>query len=396
MFNILEMAPPDAILGLTEAFKTDTNPKKINLGVGVYKAQDNTTPILTSVKKAREKFVSAETTKAYLPINGAPQYAKEVQKLMFGGDHEIIRSQRAATAHTPGGTGGLRVGGDFIHRMFPNASIWLSDPTWANHPNIFKAAGVNIKTYPYYDAANTCLDFSRMKAALQQIPEGDFVLLHGCCHNPSGMDPNQEQWAEIAKVARDRKFIPFLDFAYQGFADGIEQDALGLRQFCVEGSELVISSSFSKNFGLYNERVGAFTVVGASQESCQKAFSHVKACIRANYSNPPAHGAAIVTTILEDKELRATWEGEVKEMRDRINGMRKLFVETLKAKGVKQDFSFIIEQRGMFSFSGLNKEQVNTLRDKYSIYIVGSGRINVAGMTEQNMDYLCQAIADVL
>lgn len=395
-FNALEMAPPDAILGLTEAFKKDTNPKKINLGVGVYKASDNTTPILTSVRRAREKIVSQEKSKAYLPISGAPEYAVEVQKLLFSPEHEIIANSRAATAHTPGGTGGLRVVGDFIHRMFPQASIWMSDPTWANHPNIFKSAGLTVKTYPYYDAGNKCLDFSNMISALNQVPQGDVVLFHACCHNPSGMDPNQQQWAQIAETARARKFIPFLDFAYQGFADGTEQDAAGLRQFCTPGSELLISSSFSKNFGLYNERVGAVTIVGADRDARDKAFSQIKICIRTNYSNPPAHGAAIVTTVLQDAELKSLWEQEVAEMRDRINGMRKLLVDSLKARGVAQDYSFITKQRGMFSFSGLNKDQVQKLREKYSIYIVASGRINVAGITAQNIDYLCDAIVDVL
>ncbi|MBN1653258.1 MAG: aspartate/tyrosine/aromatic aminotransferase [Deltaproteobacteria bacterium] len=395
-FSSLEMAPPDAILGLTEAFKKDTNPKKVNLGVGIYKTDDNTTPILTSVRRAREKFINKETTKAYLPIDGAPEYAVEVQKLLFSPGHEIVANQRAATAHTPGGTGALRVVGDFVHRMFPRASIWLSSPTWENHPNIFKAAGLTVKSYPYYDAANKCLDFANMISALNQVPQGDVVLFHACCHNPSGMDPNEEQWRQIARAAQARKFIPFLDFAYQGFADGIDQDAAGLRQFCQPGCELFVSSSFSKNFGLYNERVGAVTVVGADRQAREKAFSQIKICIRTNYSNPPAHGAAIVTTVLQDNELRSLWEQEVAEMRGRINGMRKLFADTLKAKGVAQDFSFITNQRGMFSFSGLNKDQVQKLKEKYAIYIVGSGRINVAGITAQNIGYLCESIADVL
>jgi aspartate aminotransferase len=395
-FHTLEMAPPDSILGLTEAFKKDPNPKKVNLGVGVYKASDNTTPILTSVRRAREKFVPKETSKTYLGINGAPEYAAEVQKLLFSPGHEIIASKRVATAHTPGGTGALRVGADFIHRAFPKASIWVSSPTWDNHPSVFKAAGLTVKTYPYYDATNKCLDFNAMISALNQVPEGDVVLFHACCHNPSGMDPNQKQWAEIVKAAHSRKFLPFIDFAYQGLADGLEEDAAGLRQLCTKGCELLIASSFSKNFGLYNERVGALTVVGANQEACDKAFSQIKICIRTNYSNPPAHGAAIVTTVLQDPELKSLWEKEVTEMRSRINGMRKLLADTLKNKGVAQDFSFITTQRGMFSFSGLNKDQVQKLKEKYGIYIVGSGRINVAGITEANINYLCDAIVDVL
>ena len=286
--------------------------------------------------------------------------------------------------------------GDFVGKLFPGAAIWLSDPTWANHPGVFQAAGLEVKTYPYYDRAAKCLDFDAMMGALKTAPEGDVVLFHGCCHNPSGMDPDAEQWAAMAALARERKFLPLLDFAYQGFADGLEEDARGLRAFAVPGCELLICSSFSKNFGLYRERCGALTLVGSTRGDAEKAFSQIKRCIRTNYSNPPAHGAEIVTAILRDPDLRALWERELGIMRDRINGMRQLFVETLKAKGVARDFSFITRQKGMFSFSGLNKEQVETLREQYAIYIVGSGRINVAGMTEANMGRLCSAIAAVL
>jgi len=396
MLETLDMAPADAILGLTEAFKKDPNPAKINLGVGVYKDAANTTPIFEAVKRAEERILAQETTKSYLPIPGAEDYAAAVQTLVFSEGHEIVADRRAATAHTPGGTGALRVAGDLIKTRFPGARIWLSDPTWANHPSVFSAAGLDIQQYAYYDAANACLDFDAMLAALRTVPEGDVVLLHGCCHNPTGMDPTPEQWRAIADVAAERGFLPFFDFAYQGLADGLEEDAAGLRAFCRPGCELLVASSFSKNFGLYNERVGALTLVAASADAVQRAFSHVKNVIRANYSNPPAHGAAIVATVLDDPDLRASWEGEVKTMRDRINGMRRLFVDSLEAKGVTRDFSFITRQRGMFSFSGLNKEQVAALREKYAIYIVGSGRINVAGMTADNMDRLCTAIADVL
>ena len=396
MFDRLEMAPPDAILGLTEAFKQDPNPQKINLGVGVYKDANNETPILTSVKRAEEILLQQETSKGYMPIPGNAAYGQCVRELLFGADHEILQSSRALTAHTPGGTGALRVAGDFLHAQYPEAAIWVSDPTWANHAAVFQAAGMTVKSYPYYDAEKKCLAFDAMMDALDRIPEGDVVLLHGCCHNPSGMDPDVTQWKAIAERMRTRNLLPLLDFAYQGFANGLEEDAAGLREFCAPGCELLVCSSFSKNFGLYCERVGAVTLVGATQEATQAAFSHVKRCIRSNYSNPPAHGAAIVTTVLSDAALRAQWIEELAEMRARINGMRQLFVDTLKAKGVSQDFSFITRQKGMFSFSGLNKEQVEILREKYAIYIVGSGRINVAGMTEQNMDLLCTAIASVL
>ncbi len=396
MFEQLENAPPDAILGLTEIFKKDPNPDKINLGVGVYKDASGATPILDTVKEAENRLLEEEHSKSYLSIEGSPEYGRCVQELLFGAEHEAIAHCRAATAQTPGGTAALRVAGEFIKHAKPGAAIWMSKPTWANHGTVFSAAGLELREYPYYNAETKSLDFSAMLNALRKIPSGDVVLLHACCHNPTGVDPDLDEWHALAEVASERGWTPLIDFAYQGFADGLEEDAQGLLRMVTPGCELLICSSFSKNFGLYNERVGALTVVGAAESGTQKALGHIKRRIRASYSNPPSHGGAIVTTILSTPELRARWIDEVTAMRDRINGMRTLFVETLKAKGVKQDFSFITEQRGMFSFSGLNDEQVQTLRDKYAIYIVGGGRINVAGMTEHNMERLCQAIAEVL
>jgi len=396
MFSQLAMAPPDPILGLTEAFKKDPNPKKINLGVGVYQDESGKTPIFSTVKKAERKILEQESTKNYLPIHGSEEYGALVQELLFGKGHEAAASGRAATAQTPGGTAALRVAGDFLRVTRPGARIWLSDPTWANHPGVFKAAGLSVSTYPYYDAADKRLDFQAMLRAIESIPPGDVLLLHGCCHNPSGLDPSPQQWEQIAQAAWRRSLLPLIDFAYQGLARGIDEDAAAVRLFAAPGRELLIASSFSKNFGLYCERVGALTVVGETAEAAQKAFSHVKVVIRANYSNPPWHGAAIVKTILSDPELRAEWQSEVGAIRDRIRQMRSLFVETLKAKGVKGDFSFIAGQNGMFSFSGLSAAQVEALRQRYSIYIVGAGRINVAGMTRANMEALCQAIAEVL
>ncbi|MBX7254830.1 MAG: aspartate/tyrosine/aromatic aminotransferase [Candidatus Hydrogenedentes bacterium] len=397
LFNTLEMAPPDPILGLAEAFKKDTNPGKINLGIGVYKDAKGNTPVFQSVKRAEMRILTEESTKNYVnPNSGTAEYCAAVQSLLFGADNPIIKQKRAASAHTPGGTGGLRLAADVIAVMAPKATVWLSDPTWPNHPSIFQAAGLAVKNYPYYDAKNKSLDFDAMLAALKTVPEGDFVLLHGCCHNPTGLDPDAAQWKAITDVAKAQKWIPLIDFAYQGLADGIDEDCLGVRAMCAALPEALICSSFSKNFGLYNERVGAMTLVADTAEAAEKALSHVKRCIRTNYSNPPAHGSSIVTTILNDPDLRAEWEGEVKAMRERIHGMRVLFVDTLKAKGVKEDFSFLIRQKGMFSFSGLTKAHVDKLKEKYGIYIVGSGRINVAGMTPDNMDQLCTAIADVL
>lgn len=396
MFEQVPMAPPDAILGLTEAFKSDPNPQKINLGVGVYKDENGQTPVLASVKAAEQKLLAGEKTKSYLPIEGSAEYAAAVQELLFGQGHEVVASGRAATAHTPGGTGALRVAGDYIHRLHPKASIWLSEPTWPNHPQIFAAAGVPVKTYPYFDPAKNGLAFDAMLQGLRQVQQGDVVLLHGCCHNPTGADPTPEQWQQIADVLAERGALPLLDFAYQGFATGLEDDALAVRTLAQPGRELLICSSFSKNFGLYNERVGALTAVAADQKQAQAVLSQIKATIRANYSNPPTHGGSIVSTILADTELRRQWVQEVAQMRDRINGMRTLFVQKLKENGATRDFSFIERQSGMFSFSGLSKDQVQKLRDEHAIYIVGSGRISVAGMTTSNMDRLCEAIVKVL
>jgi aspartate aminotransferase len=396
MFETLAAAPPDAILGLTEAFRKDSNPNKINLTTGVYKDESGNTPVFGVVKEAERRLVEEETTKTYLAIDGSPNYAEAVKALVFGRDHGIIREKRAATAHTPGGTGALRIAGDLIKQQFSGATVWLSEPTWPNHPGIFDAAGLTVRTYPYYDAEHKCLDTDAFLGALREIPKGDFVVLHGCCHNPTGMDPSLEEWKEAAAIAAERGWTPLFDFAYQGLAQGLRDDAKGLLEFCGEGRELMVCSSFSKNFGLYNERVGALSIVAAAEEPAQIVLSHMKKCIRANYSNPPAHGSYIVTTVLSDAALKKRWEQEVGAMRDRIHAMRKLFVDTLKEKGVKQDFSFLTKQNGMFSFSGLTPEQVDRLRDEYSIYVVRSGRINVAGMTPSTMDTLCEAIAAVL
>lgn len=396
MFETFTPAPPDAILGLTEAFKKDKNPKKVNLGVGVYKDASGQTPVLKSVKRAEERLLSAEKTKNYLAIDGLPEYNALVQELLFGADHEVLQSKRSVTVQALGGTGALRVAADFIARLMPGVRVWISDPTWPNHPSVFRAAGLDVATYPYFDAASNGVAYAAMLDTLRTIPTGDVLLLHGCCHNPTGVDLSNAQWSEIAEIVAERKLLPLIDFAYQGFADGLTEDAAGLLALARPGQEMLVASSYSKNFGLYNERVGALTLVATSPDAAEIALSHIKTVVRANYSNPPAHGAAIVATVLSDPELRRQWEEEVTEMRERINTMRHLFVETLNEKGVDRDFSFIARQRGMFSFSGLTPAQVKALRDNYAIYIVGSGRISVAGMTEANMDYLCGAIAEVL
>lgn len=396
MFEKVVTAPADPILGLTEAFKKDDRTHKINLGVGIYKNEAGETPVLASVKRAENLLVENEKTKSYLSIEGNAAYGRCVQQLLFGQDSDIIATARAVTAQAPGGTGALRTAADFMVNHLGIKRIWVSAPTWANHNNIFAAAGLEVATYDYYDAETKDKDFDAMLSTLSQVGAKDAVLFHGCCHNPTGIDPTQDQWQTLAELASKQQFLSLFDFAYQGFGSGIEEDAQGLRAFAKLNTELLIASSFSKNFGLYNERVGAVTLVAASTETANAAFSQIKAGIRANYSNPPAHGASIVTTILDNPELREQWEAELAEMRDRIHEMRTLFVETLKAKGASGDFSFITRQNGMFSFSGLNKEQVARLKDEFAVYIVGSGRISVAGMTKNNMDALSTAIAAVL
>jgi aspartate/tyrosine/aromatic aminotransferase len=397
MFDTLPLAPPDSILGLTEAFKKDPNPKKINLSVGVFKDEQGNTPILASVKEAERRLLATEQNKGYLPIEGHAEYDARVQELLFGQGHEILASKRAVTAQTPGGTGSLRVAGDFLKKHFPSAKLWHSKPTWANHGAIFSAAGMKVEVYPYLDASGRGLDFPSMLAVLRQIPPGDVILLHACCHNPTGIDPTREQWKQVAEVVHERKLLPLVDFAYQGFGDGLEEDAAGLRELAAPGKDLLVCSSFSKNFGLYGERVGALTLVAASAEAAERALSQLKISIRTNYSNPPTHGAAIVATVLGDAQLRKLWEGELAAMRERIHQMRRQFVATMKTKAPQHDFGFLSSQKGMFSFSGLTNMQVDELRAKHGVYVVGNGgRINVAGMTAGNMGPLCDAIAAVL
>ncbi|MBO1270317.1 aspartate/tyrosine/aromatic aminotransferase [Shewanella sp. 4t3-1-2LB] len=396
IFQQISQAPADPILGLTEAFKKDPRQEKVNLGVGVYKDESGLTPVLKSVKLAEAKLLDTETSKTYLGIDGVQLYNKVVQELLFGADNKIVKEGLAVTAQAPGGTGSLRIAAEFVVNNTNSKTIWVSKPTWANHQNIFAAAGLSIKEYGYYDAANQSLNFEAMVADLQQATTGDLVLLHGCCHNPSGIDLSAAQWTQIAQLCFAKQLVPLFDFAYQGFGDGVEEDALGLRTVAAVVPELLVANSFSKNFGLYNERIGAVTLVAQDAATAQKAFSQVKRTIRANYSNPPAHGGLIVSTVLTDPELKALWLEEVTTMRQRIAEMRQLFVDTLKAEGVEKDFSFICQQKGMFSFSGLNKSQVERLRDEFAIYIVGSGRISVAGMTKTNIPVICKAIAKVL
>jgi len=396
MFETIDAAPPDAILGLTAAFREDDRPEKINLSVGVYQDETGNTPLLACVRSAERQLADEAASKSYLPISGNAEYGEVVRQLAFGAEHDVVQNKRVAFAQTPGGTGALRVAGDFLRANLPKASLWLSEPTWPNHPNIFAAAGVPLKSYPYFDKASNGLAFEAILDSIGKIPAGDVILLHGCCHNPTGIDPTVVQWNKIGDAVYDRGLTPLLDFAYQGFSDGIEQDATGLRALARPGAELLVCSSFSKNFGLYQERVGALSVVCPQADTATVVQSQLNQVIRANYSNPPAHGAAVVNRILRDDALRATWEEEVATMRDRINGMRKQLVAVLGEHGVPGDYSFIMQQRGMFSFSGLTKQQVDVLREEHAIYVVGSGRINVAGLTPANVGRVAAAISKVV
>jgi aspartate/tyrosine/aromatic aminotransferase len=396
MFDHLEIAPPDPILGLEEAFKRDPNPAKINLAAGVYRDETGNTPVFRAVKRAEADILETEISKTYLGMAGLPEFTAAVQQLVFGAGHPILAEKRATTVQTPGGTAALRVAGDFIKRANPNARIWVSSPTWPNHPPLFCAAGLNVETYPYFDPASNCVDFDAMRAGLERVGQGDVVLLHGSCHNPTGADLAPGQWQHVAALLERKGVVPLIDFAYQGFGRGLGEDAQGVRILLDRLPESMIATSYSKNFGLYNERTGALTIVSRSQAVADAALSQVKIAIRQNYSNPPAHGAQIVATILKSPQLTAEWELELDAIRKRIRELRRLFVEGLHARGVDRDFSCLEDQNGMFSYTGLTKDQVGRLKTDHSIYIVDSGRINVAGLTTKNLPVVCEAIASVL
>ncbi|UXN35647.1 amino acid aminotransferase [Avibacterium paragallinarum] len=396
MFENINAAPADPILGLGEAFKADNRSNKINLGIGVYKDAKGNTPIMKAVKAAEQRLLDVETSKNYLAIDGVADFNARTQVLLFGESSPIIKNQRAKTVQSLGGTGALRIAAEFIKRQTKAQNVWISTPTWPNHNAIFNAVGITIREYRYYDAERKALDWDNLIADLSNAGEGDVVLLHGCCHNPTGIDPTPEQWQQLAEMSAKNGWLPLFDFAYQGFANGLEEDAFGLRTFAANHKELLVASSYSKNFGLYNERVGAFTLVAENKEIAATALTQVKSIIRTLYSNPASHGASTVALVLADPALREEWANELTEMRDRIKAMRHQFVELLKEYGAKQDFSFIEEQNGMFSFSGLTPEQVDRLKEEFAIYAVRSGRINVAGITEENIRTLCESIVKVL
>jgi aromatic-amino-acid transaminase len=396
LFADVPLAPADPILGLTEAFQADKNPKKVNLGVGVYQDGAGKVPVLSVVREAEKLWYEKEDSKSYLPIDGVPAYRSGVQELLLGRDSELVRSGRVVTAQAVGGTGALKVGADFLRRFLPASEVYISSPSWENHRALFESAGFTVKEYPYYSAESHGIDFAAMKAALAALPTASIVLLHACCHNPTGVDLNAEQWSEVVEIARARGLMPFIDFAYQGFGAGIEADALAVRAFTAAGLPCVISSSFSKSFSLYRERVGAITFVTGDADEAKRVTSQVKRTIRTNYSSPSSHGAQIVALVLGSRELRQAWESELRDMRVRIQSMRSLFVQQLKARGIARDFSFIEQQHGMFSYSGLELDKVRRLRSEFGLYIVDSGRICVAAMNENNLDYITEAIAQVL
>ncbi|WP_413495274.1 amino acid aminotransferase [Shewanella baltica] len=396
MFNSLIAMPADPILGLLTQYREDTHPQKVDLGVGVYKDPTGVTPILSCVKKAEKFRLDTETTKVYIGPTGSPQFNTLMTELAFGAGHSAIIANRIRTVSTPGGTGALRVAGDFIKRCNPNAVLWVSDPTWANHIGLFEAAGITVKTYPYYDYDSKSLKFDEMLAALSQVSPDDVVLFHACCHNPSGMDLTTEQWDKVVALTKEQGFTPLIDMAYQGFGDGVDIDAYGVRQMAAAVDNMILCSSCSKNFGLYRERIGSCSVIARDAHTANVAQSVLLYVVRCLYSMPPAHGAAIVETILGSAELTQEWLDELKVMRDRINGNRAILVDKLKANGVDRDFSFIARQKGMFSFLGVNPEQVARLQKEFSIYMVGSSRISIAGISEDNVDYLAQSIARVL
>ena len=396
LFTAVEMAPRDPILGLNEQFNADTNPNKVNLGVGVYYDENGKLPLLECVKAAEKQMMEAPKARGYLPIDGIAAYDTAVKNLVFGAESETVKAGRVATIQALGGTGGLKVGADFLKKLNPAAKVLISDPSWENHRALFTQAGFTVETYPYYNAAKRGIDFDGMLTALNVAPAGTVVLLHACCHNPTGYDITPAQWDQVIAAVKARKLVPFLDMAYQGFGAGIADDGAVVGKFAASGLDFLVSTSFSKSFSLYGERVGALSVLCHDKEEAGRVLSQLKIVIRANYSNPPTHGGQVVAMVLNSPELRAIWEKELAAMRLRIKQMRSTMVDKLKAAGVKQDMSFITQQVGMFSYSGLTKDQMVRLRNEFGVYGTDSGRMCVAALNNKNLDHVCQAIAKVL
>jgi aromatic-amino-acid transaminase len=392
-FSAVELAPRDPILGLSEQFAADPNPAKVNLGVGMYTDADGKLPLLQCVAQAEKLMLQAPKARAYLPIDGIAAYDKAVQHLVFGADSAALAAGQVATVQALGGTGGLKLGADLLHRINPGAKVLISDPSWENHRALFTQAGFTVEAYPYYDPQTRGLRFASMLAALRAAAAETIIVLHACCHNPTGCDLTSQQWAQVIDAVKAGRLMPFLDMAYQGFGDGIAEDSAVVGQFAAAGLEFFVSTSFSKSFSLYGERVGALSVVCADKTAAERVLSQLKIMIRTNYSSPPTHGAQIVTTVLTTPALRALWESELGSMRERIKAMRALLVDKLRAAGVRQDMGFIARQRGMFSYSGLGKAQMERLRTQFSIYGVDSGRICVAALNHKNIDAVAAAIA---
>ncbi len=392
----IEMAPRDPILGITEAYNADPNPAKVNLGVGVYTDEQGKVPLLDCVRQAENLINQRAAARSYLPIEGLASYDRAVQDLVFGADAPAVKEGRVLTVQSLGGTGGLKIGADFLKRFNPQAEVWISDPSWENHRALFEAAGFTVNTYPYYAPATHGLHFDRMLAAFNAAPAGTIILLHACCHNPSGVDLTEAQWEQVIACLRERQLVPFLDLAYQGFSRSIAEDGAVVRRFAAAGGPVLVANSFSKSFSLYGERIGAFNLVTDSREEAQRALSQLKRVVRTNYSNPPSHGAQIVSTVLTTPELRSLWEQELGTMRSRIKDMRQGFVAQLKERLPQQDFAFVAQQNGMFSFSGLTLAQVTRLKQEFSIYAVDSGRICVAALNTRNLPHVVEAIAQVL
>jgi len=396
MFSSLNALAPDPILGLIALANNDHNPHKIDLGVGVYKDESGVTPIMAAVKIAEKNCAEKELTKAYIGPAGPVDFNSGIRDLIFGAQHSALQAERVRTVLTPGGCGALRVGAEFLKRCSDNATIWVSDPTWANHIPLLSNAGLKLAEYPYYEAGSEGIKFDEMMSALANVGRGDIVLLHGCCHNPCGADLSEAQWRELTALAVKNGFLPFIDLAYQGFGRGLDEDAYGVRYMAEHLPELLVASSCSKNFGLYRERVGSLSVLGDNATQADASLTHINNVVRGNYSMPPSHGGSIVGDILGDAALHHNWQLELSAMRDRINQLRVLLVDKLSAEGVDRDFSFIAKQHGMFSFLGLSVAQVDQLREQFSIYMVGSSRVNIAGISQTNIDYLAQSVAAVL
>jgi aromatic-amino-acid transaminase len=395
LFSTVELAPRDPILGMTEAFNADPNPAKVNLGVGVYFDEQGKLPILQCVLAAEKQLAESPKPKGYLPIDGIAAYDRAVQDLVFGADSAALRDGRVATVQTLGGTGGLKVGADFLQRLNPQAKVLISDPSWENHRALFMQAGFEVQTYPYYDATTQGIRFEAMLAALNAAAPGTVVVLHACCHNPTGGDLDATQWAQVVQAVQAHRLVPFLDMAYQGFGDGINEDGAVVQQFLAAGLDFLVATSFSKSFSLYGERVGALSVVCTSKDEAVRVLSRLKVLIRGNYSNPPTHGAQLVATVLNTPQLRQQWEEELAGMRQRIKRMRQALVQQLTEAGVKQDMSFILRQKGMFSYSGLSAAQMQRLRSEFGVYGIDSGRICVAALNERNLGAVAAAIAQV-